>query len=202
MSCAEAATERKIFAPGPRDTPRACVALILLKPQGMTNNDRFGICLLAIAGATVLSTSCASPEANRPPQMAQLTQAITAPDREGPPEPLSPTARALLRDRMSSHAEDMSQLVAAIMLLEYSDIITRADKIASDVNLSRPTSNDATELNASIPERFFVRQDDLKAAAHALATAGRAAIPYQVAEAYGRLSETCVRCHADYRPRG
>lgn len=95
----------------------------------------------------------------------------------------------------------MSQLVAGIMLLEYSDIITRADKIASDVNLSRPISNDATELNASIPERFFVRQDDLKTAALALATAGRTANPYQVAQAYGRLSEMCVRCHADYRPR-
>ena len=133
--------------------------------------------------------------------MAQLTQAISPPDREVPPEPLSKAAKALLQDRMSSHAQDISQLVAAIMRLEYSEIITRADKIASDVNLSRPTSNDATELNASIPERFFVRQDDLKEAAHALATAGRTANPYQVAQAYGRLSETCVRCHADYRPR-
>jgi cytochrome c556 len=167
----------------------------------MTNIDRLGICLLTTAGLVVLSSSCASPEANRPPQMAQLTQAITPPDREGPPEPLSLAARTLLQDRMSSHAQDMSQLVAAIMLLEYSDIITRADKIASDVNLSRPTSNDATELNASLPEKFFVRQDDLKSAAHVLANAGRTANPYQVAKAYGGLSETCVRCHADYRPR-
>ena len=102
---------------------------------------------------------------------------------------------------MSSHAQDMSQLVSAIMLLEYSEIITRADKIAEDVNLSRPTSNDATELNASLPEKFFVRQDDLKAAARGLAAAGRTANPYQVAQAYGKVSETCVRCHADYRPR-
>ena len=157
--------------------------------------------ILGIAGSAILSISCASPEANRPPQMAQLTQAITPPEREGPPEPLSPTARALLRDRMSSHAQDMSQLVSAIMLLQYSEIITRADKIAEDVNLSRPTTNDATELNASLPEKFFVRQDDLKAAARALAAAGRTANPYQVAQAYGKVSETCVRCHADYRPR-
>ena len=157
--------------------------------------------MLAVAGTALLSLSCATPEANRPPQMAQLTQAITPPEREGPPEPLSPTARALLRDRMSSHAQDMSQLVSAIMLLQYSEIITRADKIADDVNLSRPTTNDATELNASLPEKFFVRQDDLKAAARGLAAAGRTGNPYQVAQAYGRVSETCVRCHADYRPR-
>jgi hypothetical protein len=134
--------------------------------------------------------------------MAQLTAAVTPPDREGPPAPLSGPARALLKDRMASHAQDMSQLVSAIMLLQYSEIITRGDKIAGDVNLGRPTSNDATELNASIPEKFFVRQDDLKAAAHNLATAGRTANPYLVAEAYGKLSENCVRCHADYRPRG
>lgn len=157
--------------------------------------------MLAVAGTATFSASCASGDTNRPPQIAQLTQAITPPDRQGPPEPLSPTARVLLKERMSSHAEDMSQLVSAIMMLEYSDIITRADKIASDVNLSRPISNDATELNASIPEKFFVRQDDLKAAAHVLASAGRTANPYQVADAYGKLSETCVRCHADYRPR-
>jgi cytochrome c556 len=164
----------------------------------MANSNRFGIWALVVAGSV---TSCASQDATRPPQMAQLTQAISPPERPGPPEPLSPVARALLKDRMGSHAQDMSALVSAIMLLEYSDIITRADKIAGDANLSRPTSNDATELNASIPEKFFVRQDDLKAAAHTLGNAGRTGDPYLVAETYGKLSETCVRCHADYRPR-
>ena len=167
----------------------------------MTKLNGFGSWLLGVAGTALLSLSCASPEANRPPQMAQLTQAITPPERQGPPEELSPTARALLRDRMSSHAQDMSQLVSAIMLLQYSDIITRAEKIADDVNLSRPITNDATELNSSLPEKFFLHQDDLKLAAHVLATAGRTANPYQVAVSYGKLSETCVRCHADYRPR-
>jgi cytochrome c556 len=173
----------------------------LAEPAAMANSRRIGIWALVVAGSLAVSTSCASPEANRPPQMAQLTQAITPPDRQGPPEPLSASARALLKDRMASHAQNMSQLVSAIMLLQYSEIITRADKIAGDVNLSRPTSNDATELNASIPEKFFVRQDDLKAAAHNLAIAGRTGNPYLVAEAYGKLSENCVRCHADYRPR-
>jgi cytochrome c556 len=167
----------------------------------MANTRRFGIWALVVGSSLAVAASCAGPEGNRPPQMAQLTQAITPPDRPGPPEPLSPTARALLKERMASHAQDMSQLVSAIMLLQYSEIITRADKIAGDVNLSRPISNDATELNASIPEKFFVRQDDLKAAAHNLATAGRTGNPYLVAESYGKLSENCVRCHADYRPR-
>jgi hypothetical protein len=166
----------------------------------MTNIRVFSVGAFVV-GVTVGLLSCASKQANQPPQMAQLTQAITPPDRPDPPQPLSNQVRALLHERMSSHAEDMSDLVSAIMLLEYSRIISRADKIASDVNLSRPTTTDATELNASIPETFFVHQDDLKAAARALADAGRTGNPYQVASAYGRVSEMCVRCHADFRPR-
>jgi cytochrome c556 len=167
----------------------------------MRNPGGSTIRLIALVSALSVSLSCASHEANQPPQIPQLTRAISPPDRPDPPEPLSNAARAILRERMSSHAEDMSDLVSAIMLLEYSRIIGRADKIAEDVNLSRPTSQDATELNASIPEKFFVRQDELKAAARELGDAGRSANPYRVAAAYGHVSETCVRCHADFRPR-
>ena len=102
---------------------------------------------------------------------------------------------------MASHARDMGELVSAIMLLKYPEIAQRADAIAADVNLSRPVTGDATELNSSLPEKFFVRQDDLKAAARLLGDAARNLDPYRVANAYGRLSEGCVRCHADYRPR-
>jgi cytochrome c556 len=166
----------------------------------MVTIGRLELWTLVVAGTAIWPTSCAGPDTSRPPQLAQLAQAITPPDRDRPPEPLSQSAKALLKERMASHAEDMSQLVSAILLVEYSEISKLAGKIASDVNLSRPTSNDATQLDASIPERFFVRQDDLKAAAQVLANAGRTANPNQVADAYGKLSETCVRCHADYRP--
>ncbi|HVV48350.1 MAG TPA: cytochrome c [Polyangia bacterium] len=165
----------------------------------MFRTQRLTLSILAL-GAFALSIACASKQANQPPQMDQLTRAINAPDRGDPPQPLSPQAKAILVDRMTSHTEDMSDLVSAIMLLEYSRIITRAESIAADVNLSRPTSHDATELNAGLPEKFFVRQDELKGAARALSDAARSQNPYRVAEAYGHMSETCVRCHADFRP--
>jgi cytochrome c556 len=155
---------------------------------------------VAALAVWALAASCASQSVSQPPQQAQLAQAIAAPDRTGPPEPLSPVARGLLKDRMAAHARDMGELVSAIMLLEYDGIAARADKIAGDVSLSRPTTKDATELNSSIPEKFFVRQDALKAAAHGLADAARGRDPYKVAAAYGQVSETCVRCHADFRP--
>lgn len=150
----------------------------------------------------MLVSACANNGAttNQPPQQAQLAQAIAAPDRAGPPEPLSPVAREILKKRMASHARDMGDLVSAIMVLQYDRIASMGDAIAADVNLSRPISKDATELNASLPEKFFVRQDELRARAKALADAARARDPYRVAAEYGHLSEGCVRCHADYRP--
>ncbi len=164
----------------------------------MRHFDRLWVPLLV---NVALASGCASQTTpNQPPQQAQLAQAIAAPDRATPPEPLSPAARELLKTRMASHARDMGDLVSAIMVLDYGRIAQGADSIASDVNLSRPISGDATELNASLPEKFYVRQDGLRAGARALAAAARAQDPYRVAAEYGRLSEGCVRCHADFRP--
>jgi hypothetical protein len=153
-------------------------------------------------GAGLLSACASQSPSSQPPQQAQLARAIAAPDRATPPEPLSPAAREILKVRMASHARDMGDLVSAIMILEYPRIVQKADAIASDVNLSRPITRDATELNASLPEKFFVRQDALRAGARALSAAARDLDPYRVAAEYGRLSEGCVRCHADYRPGG
>jgi cytochrome c556 len=155
---------------------------------------------ILLAGGSLLPACANNTTANQPPQQAQLAQAISPPERAAPPEPLSPAARQILKTRMASHARDMGDLVSAIMVLDYARIVQKADSIAADVNLSRPISNDATELNASLPEKFFVRQDQLRAGARALSAAARDLDPYRVANEYGKLSEGCVRCHADYRP--
>jgi cytochrome c556 len=93
----------------------------------------------------------------------------------------------------------MNHLVSAIMLLEYPEIVEGAEQIAADASLSRPITGDATELNAALPQGFFLHQDQLRAQARALADAAGALDAYRVADAYGRLSEACVRCHAVYR---
>src|SRR2546423_10700977 len=100
---------------------------------------------------------------------------------------------------MASHAGDMGQLMSAIMLLHYDEIHERAEDIAQDARFARPLTGDASELNSALPERFFVLQEDLRAQAGALAAAAAKANAFAVADAYGRLSETCVRCHATYR---
>lgn len=138
----------------------------------------------------------------QPPQRIQQERAVATPKGPPPQQPLSPVVQEVLKRRMVSHASDMNDLVAAIMILDYPRIADGAEKIAGDASLSRPLSGDATELNSSLPETFFVYQDQLKSEARGLAEGARAQDPYQVAAKYGRLSEACVRCHADYRPRG
>jgi cytochrome c556 len=166
----------------------------------MANVIRFH-CRYLFLIAALASSSCATPPAYQPPQQRQAMRAVETPKRNDPPAPLSAAARELLKTQMVSHARNMNEMVHAIMVLNYLRIEQMADQIAEDVSLSRPLSNDATELNASLPEEFFVHQDKLKLEARALSNAAKARNPYQVAEQYGRLSEGCVRCHADYRPR-
>ena len=100
---------------------------------------------------------------------------------------------------MASHARGMADLMSAIMVLDYPRVHVGADAVASDASLARPLSQDASELNALLPEDFFLQQDNLRAQARALAEAAERQSPYAVANAYGRLSETCVRCHYVYR---
>lgn len=134
-----------------------------------------------------------------PPQEAQLARAVAPPERLDPPDDLPEAARAILRHRMASHAQAMGDLMSAIMILKYEQIRERAQAIADDANFSRPLTGDASELNALLPERFFELQDEMKENAKALAAAASRMSAFETAEAYGKVSETCVRCHATYR---
>jgi cytochrome c556 len=154
--------------------------------------------LLAAAGAAWFAGACATPPA--PPQQTQLAQALSPPERATPPIYLPPVARELLKSRMANHTRDMGDLVSAIMILDYPRVEERARAIVADVSLSRPLTDDATELNSALPASFFDRQDALRAEARELAQDAHAENARRVASDYGHLSEACVRCHADFRP--
>ena len=153
--------------------------------------------LLVLSGGILVACAAAPPA--EPPQQAQLLLAISPPDRLEPPASLPGTARALLRTRMASHARAMADLMSAIMVLRYSDIETRAYDIASEPTFARPHSQDATELNAALPEKFFDYERELRLLAKILGDAAHTLDPFRVANAYGQVSETCVKCHAVYR---
>jgi cytochrome c556 len=166
----------------------------------MDHFDRLRVWMAAAIGGIVIWGACANQQSpNQPPQQAQLAQAVSAPKRQQPPKYLSPIAREILRTRMASHAREMRTLMAAVMVLDYPKIAEGSERIASDANLSRPLTGDATELNSALPEKFFVHQDEVRAQARALANATQTLDPYRIAAAYGRLSEACVSCHAVYR---
>ena len=151
----------------------------------------------ACAAQGLLAGACAAPPA--PPQRQQLAAAVAPGPRLEPKQPLPGAAREMLRSRMADHTRDMSNLVSAIMVLDYPAIHTRAQAVAADANLSRPLAGDATELNSSLPDEFFAYQDELRANARLLAAAAERLDALAVADAYGRVSQSCVKCHASYR---
>lgn len=183
-----------------RATERTNGAGSATAPATSRTRFRWVLVTASVGGAVLFGAACVSTPP-QPPQRIEQQRAVAAPKGEPPREPLSPVVQEILKRRMVSHAADMNDLVSAIMILDYPRIGDRAEKIAGDASLSRPLSGDATELNSSLPEQFFVYQDQVKSEARGLAEAARAQDPYQVAAKYGRLSEGCVRCHADYRPR-
>jgi cytochrome c556 len=151
-----------------------------------------------VLGLSVLTGACAGKNA-QPPQQAQLTRAIEPPRRLEPPDYLPEAARSVLRTLMASHARNMGDLMSAIMVLDYPRIRESAQAVADDASLSRPLTHEASELNSLLPEDFFRQQDDLRTQARALADAASRQSPYAVADAYGHLSQSCVRCHYVYR---
>jgi cytochrome c556 len=112
--------------------------------------------------------------------------------------PLSPAARALVRQKMAQHSKQMTELVWAVVFLDHRETARIAIAIASEPRLARPTTRDATELNAALPPLYFELQDRLRDRAQNLAVAARTWDGQAVARAYGQVAETCVSCHEAY----
>ncbi len=141
-----------------------------------------------------------SPETRPGPMPATVSQEPwQAPMRLSPPERLPPQARQLVRQRMWQHGSDMSALVWAVFSVDYERAGELAGRIASDAALTRPLSQQASELGGQIPARFFELQDELHRKAGALAVSSLTKNAGALSQAYGSLSETCINCHDVYR---
>jgi hypothetical protein len=116
-----------------------------------------------------------------------------------PPENVSATTRAELRARMGRHGNSMSTLVRAVVLLDRPTIGTMAQRIADEELLARAESNGLDMWRPLLPKAFFVEQDALRSAASALAQAATRGEPDTVlAQRFGAVTSTCVRCHGAY----
>ena len=120
--------------------------------------------------------------------------------RRGPelaaPERIPIEAQAALASKMRRHAEQLPELVSRAVVLDYDGVARAAGAIFDEPMLARPLGGD--ELNAVLPERFFVLQDQLQGAAHAAVDAAARHDPHAIGEAAANLTRICVDCHAVY----
>ena len=120
-------------------------------------------------------------------------------DRRLPPPPhLSDVVRDSIRTRMAQHGREMSELVWAVLFLQYRDVERLASSISSRTQLRADLQKDATNLNFPLPERFFELTAQLTARSGRLADMAKQRKGAEMGTAYGQLSETCVTCHSLY----
>lgn len=90
----------------------------------------------------------------------------------------------------------MTDLVWAVLYLEHSQVGRIASEIA-EPHLGRTREQD-DPLRTMFPETYFELERELLARARELADTASTKDANAIASAYGRLAETCVRCHAVY----
>ena len=117
-------------------------------------------------------------------------------------EVLAPLARSLLHRKMERHGNDMVRLVIAVTLLQRDKVQRFASDIANEPRLTRPMPGEEDAINAALPEKLFVLQDELRSRAKTLAEASRTASDETVAVDLGLMMQTCVACHSAFlQPR-
>ena len=112
------------------------------------------------------------------------------------PERLSPMIRGAVRSKMTQHGEQLNELVARVVLLDYDGIARVAGAIYDEPTLARPTAGD--QLNVALPERFFVYQDALRAEAKALVEIAARRDRVRLSDSFTAVTKTCLQCHDLY----
>ncbi len=125
------------------------------------------------------------------------TQAPPTP-KKASSEVLSPLARNLLHRKMERHGDDMVRLVLAVTLLQRDKVRLFATDIANEPRLTRPMPGEEDALNAGLPEKLFVLQDELRSRAKTLAEASKQASNETLATDLGLMLQTCVSCHSAF----
>ncbi len=149
--------------------------------------------------ALVLVVGCSGWSA--PPRTAKAPPAKpvqTVKKGLGTPAYLGTLARQLLKHRMARHGGDTLQLVQAVLFLDRDTTQRLAAELAAEPRLTRPIAGGEDDLNASLPERFFVLQDELRSRALSLAESAKKADDVALASRLGELMQTCVSCHSTY----
>jgi len=159
----------------------------------------------ATSGAATPSTPQAAAVA-APAPSAPATPAGPVTAAAGPPAPaklpepewLPEAAREMLATRMQRHGEELMLLLVTVLTLGHEDSAHLAREVAAEPRIGRPSPGEKDTLNALLPARFFELQDELRERALSVADAADAKDSGRVVRAFGKLTETCVSCHAVY----
>lgn len=155
------------------------------------------VSLLAFQGeASAPGPSAASPPPSRADAGSNIAHERTPNDKRD--SALTDLARSVLRKRMERHGKMMTNLVEGVILLQRDVVVELAATIASEPRLTRPIVGGANDLNAALPERFFVLQDELRERAQVLGAAARRSDDDALALRFADLTRTCVACHSAF----
>jgi hypothetical protein len=114
-----------------------------------------------------------------------------------PPEHVSEDTRAELAARMGRHAEVMSNLVRAVVLLDRPTIQVLATRIADEEVVAHADKSAPEPLN--LPPEFLRQQTTLTSAARELAVvAASGGDDQRLAQRFAAVTTTCVGCHSVY----
>ena len=117
----------------------------------------------------------------------------------GVPEHLTPETRAALAARMGRHAEVMSNLVRAVILIDRPTVRALASRIADEEVIAQTNNPPPEPGSLVLPRQFLGAQTDLATEARALAiAAGDRGDDQVLAQRFAALTTTCVSCHSVY----
>lgn len=121
------------------------------------------------------------------------SEPVPAPATDPMPGSLHPVVRSLIDTKMEAHAQDMTDLLVLVVLLEREAAAETADRIAAEPKIARSRNGDLR-----IPRDFERMQEKLSARAREVAAAARKSDDAAMSDAFGRLTETCIACHVRY----
>jgi len=119
-----------------------------------------------------------------------------------PGDALPPAARQAISRQMVEHASKLGTLLTAVLLLDHDQVRRYASDIASAPMVARPLPGEKDTVIAQIPKRFFELQDQLATQAKALSEAAGRHDDAQMGAAFGKVTDTCVTCHAAFLWKG
>ncbi len=116
------------------------------------------------------------------------------------PPYVSASTRAELDARMGRHAEVMSNLVRAVVLLDRPTVRVLASRIADEEVIAHADTPAPERTPLNLPPEFSEEQTALTAAARelALAAAGDSGDDQLLAQRFAAVTTTCVGCHSVY----